>query len=44
MFEYELKELKLVKIFGLNIGPPLWIGFPNLPKPHCLGQDQKSAK
>ena len=23
MFEYELKELKLVKIFGLDIGPPL---------------------
>ena len=31
-------------MFGLNVGPPLEIGFPNLPKPHCLGQGMENTK
>ena len=31
-------------MFGLNVRPPLGTGFPNLPKPHCLGQGMKNAK
>ena len=31
-------------MFGLNVRPPLGIGFPNLPKPHCLGQGIRKIK
>ena len=31
-------------MFGLNVGPPLEIGFPKFPKAHYLGQGMENAK
>lgn len=31
-------------MYGLNVVPPLGIGFRCLPKPHCLGQGWKKHK